>query len=166
MTNLVASLTLITAFSLLAVSSSLLIIFSKKFIRALGIALMSVTIVFGAFLYEAPKYYMGWATVEEPADGCYIRDIIFVEPKPEQPGAIYLLGFVKIEDRNHPRLYKLPYSRETHEELVKKRGKADRIGGLLQYRKGKRGSKDTIGGEKDESGYRVIEPPSEEHKSQ
>lgn len=164
MTDLIASLMLIMGFALLGTTSSLLIIYSKGFVRGLAIILMVVIMGYGLVLYDLPAHYMGWASIEEPADGCFIRDIIFVEPHAGDPGAIYLLGFVEVNGVNLPRLYKLEYTREAHELLAKKRGEARTTGGLLQYRRGKKGSKQGPPGEKDDSGYRVIAPFGDEQK--
>jgi len=162
MMETIASATLITAYSLLAIVSLLMVIYSRGFSKILAMALILIVGGFGVFLVNVPRSYMGWPTSEELPDGCFIRDVAFVEPTSSRPGAIYIWAFIKMDSGLEPRMYKLPYHKPDHEELIKKRGEAHKVGGLLQYRKGmKKGEGSRRGdGEKDDSGYRVINPNS------
>jgi hypothetical protein len=96
---------------------------------------------FGIALWYAPNHYRGWPVAINPSDMSYIKDYIVVEPSQEETGAIYVFAvsfankatgqkiynpkdLLKLDIKpGVPRIYKLPYKKESQKKLQKKKKK-------------------------------------------
>jgi len=122
--------------------------------------LIPLVVWFTLVLYYTPGKLMGWPNPGEPPDNSIILLYLIKEPAGDKAGFIDMLvimndtskrSFVDqlapvnvfgYTDTNAERMFRLPYERKLHEELVEKSKEAKRKGGVLRYKrkKGKPGS--------------------------
>lgn len=140
---------------LLIVTVLLYLCFKDKFKSPLlaDIACIAVVIWFGIALYYAPNHYRGWPVPIYPPEMSFVKDSLVMEPTQDDPGAIYVLAisftmpdgkkvynpkdFLKDIKPGVPRIYKLPYCKDQHKKVSKKKAK----GMMLFFRNKEEGFK-------------------------
>jgi len=161
---------LVTAFILLASVLLWLFIESPRTKTVFKIILVPILLWYGIALYYAVPNFMGWPTLESIPDDSQVLAIRIKEPDPKRndPGAIYFWVNTKpgskspeqtlvarLNPKNvfsysgetDPRVYKLPYSRETHKAILEAQRKAQGVPGAQLRTKKKKGKKGRPGGE-------------------
>jgi len=128
--------------------------------------IIPIVIWFTLVLYFTPQKLMGWPTPAEPPDGSVIILPIIKEPSGGSKGFIDMLVIVRNESKqslidqldaknvfsyradNTPRLYRLPYDRNMHKDLLEAQKAIKKRGGFMTYsrHKGKPGSSKGKGG--------------------
>ena len=130
---------LITAF--IIVMTVMLWIFIKSKVSILTkIILISIGLWYGLALYYMPGGLAGWPSVQPIPENSFIKDGFVVEPKGSDPGAIYIWAITykgnpfqtvthplnprmtfQVLKPGIPRSYKLPYSKQQHKKITKKK---------------------------------------------
>jgi len=142
---------IIVAILLYAVLKTDLYVVAKVFI-------ITIVMWYGLVLFYTPPKLMGWPTIQElPYDSeVMILNFLIREPIAGNSGGIYFWLIKKDEgielsivdqlnpknifdydEKNAPRSYKIPYTRELHKELMEKRKAAGKLGGYIVLRRNK-----------------------------
>jgi len=127
---------------------------------AIKAGLITIVVWYSLVLFYTPPKLMGWPTYQDLPDSSLIVFALVKEPRGKDLGGMYLLLLIQESNRtlleqinpknifdysekNTPRLYRIPYDRELHKELMKKRKQAARSRGGLKLKKKKKKNKGT-----------------------
>lgn len=118
--------------------------------------LIPLTLWYSFALYYTPLGFMGYPVSKDLPDKAIVISVKIVEPSNDHKGGMYfwMIDVNKIKslpadprkafiilDQQEPRAYKIPYDRDLHKDLVKKKKKSQEEGGVLRWSKQKqRGS--------------------------
>jgi hypothetical protein len=165
------------AISFLIIVVLLLTVFVKAQIGVgWKLAIIAVAIWYSLLLYSIPNNFSGWAVNSEPPDQTIIIGLWVSEPDTVNQGGIYFWGvkypdinrlhefsldpkkFVRYIETAAPRTYRIPYSKEFHEKLLRaQQGQKQEKGGILLYKKGMKprseSGKEGDGRPEDDSGF-------------
>ena len=141
---------LITAF-VIYTSILLWVLIKTKTHIVIKLVLIIIGTWYSVALYYAPAALTGWPSTQQIPEMSIIRDGFVIEPKGSDPGAIYVWAVTYKENPFQtvtnplnpsqtfqvlkpgiPRSYKLPYNKEQHKKITKKKKEK---GKLLFYTK-------------------------------
>jgi len=148
---------------------------SHVFLKAGAI---TIVIWYSLVMFYTPPRLMGWPTYQALPDESNIISAIIKEPKGDDKGSIYLLVISTDDDKksliqqinpkhifdysnkNTPRIYRIPYSKEFHKKWAKAKRGAGR-GGIIKLQREKPQKKKSGGNSrslKDKFKFKILNP--------
>ncbi len=118
------------------------------------VGIITIALWYSLVLFYTPPKLMGWPTYQGLPDGSRIVFALVKEPMGADKGGMYFLLMMSESERslleqinpkhifdynekNTPRLYRIPYDRELHKALLKARKGAHKVGGILKLKREK-----------------------------
>jgi len=121
---------------------------------AVKILIIPIIVWYSLVLFYTPDKLMGWPTWQPIPNGSRIISMIIKEPFKDDLGSIYIWAIdynisekwsinpkrvFRYNEKNTPRVYKIPYSKELHKKLIEARSSAKKNHGFMMWgiKKGK-----------------------------